>query len=94
MLCSSLSFHNFQTPNSTSAKLQTNGDLFSKLRLAIEYNNKPGEKLDPVTARKWLPIFASSAAPAKNTLTKKGILKKSKKGGHEPSHKVFLLSAT
>ena len=46
---------------STSTKLETNGDVFSKLKLAIEYNNRAVEKLGSVTVRKRLPIFDSSS---------------------------------
>ena len=51
----------------TSTKLETNGDIFSKLKLAIEYNN---HSTQTVTVSKQLPIFPSTAAAAKNSLTK------------------------
>ena len=75
-------FSTFKHLFSTSTKLETNGDVFSKLKLAIEYNNKAGEKLGSVTVRKRLPIFPSTAAPAKNSLTKATVYKTSKIGGH------------
>ena len=78
---------------STSTKLETNGDVFSKLKLAIEYKNKAGEKLDSVTVRKRLPIFPSTAAPAKNSLTKATVYETSKTGGQKTIHDVISLSA-
>ena len=47
---------------SNSLKVETNGDVFTKLRLAVDFNDKTGEKIDPPTVHKRLPIYFSTTA--------------------------------
>ena len=86
-------FSTFKHLFSTSTKLQTNGDVFSKQRLAIENNNKAGKNFDSVKVHLRLPMFSSSAAQAKNNLTKAGVLKTFKNGGQKTIQNVISLSA-
>ena len=47
---------------SNSSILETNGDVFTKLKLAVAFNNKTAEKIDPATVHKRLPISFSTTA--------------------------------
>ena len=49
----------------TAPNLENNGDVFSKLKLAIEFNSS-AEKTDSQSVRKRLPAFANN----NNTLSK------------------------
>ena len=49
-------FTSFKHLFSNSSKLETNGDLFTKLKLADDFNDKTGEEIDPPTVHKHLPI--------------------------------------
>ena len=41
---------------SNSSKLDTSGDVFTKLRSAVDFNYKTGEQFHPATVHKRLPI--------------------------------------
>ena len=45
---------------SISSKLETNGDVFIKLRLTVDFNDKKGEKIDPETVHKRLSISSTA----------------------------------
>ena len=49
-------FTTFKHLYSNSSKLETNGEVFTKLKLAVDFNDKTGEKIDPATFQKRLPI--------------------------------------
>ena len=41
--------------------MEFKGDTFSKLQLAVDFNNKSGEKMDTANVRKRLPPLATAA---------------------------------
>ena len=45
----------------TSTNLDFDGDTFSELPLAVDFNNKSGETMDTANVRKRLPTLASAA---------------------------------
>ena len=53
----------------TAPNLETNGDVFSKLILAIEFNSS-AEKIDAKSVRKRMPAFANNHNLSKNSSTK------------------------
>ena len=53
-------FTTFKNLFSNSSKLETNGEVFTKLKLAVDFNDKTGEKSDPATVRKRLLISKHS----------------------------------
>ena len=53
----------------TAPNLETNGDVFSKLILAIEINSS-AEKIDAQSVRKRLPAFANNNILLKSSSTK------------------------
>ena len=61
---------------STSTSLEFKGDRFSKLQLAVDFNNKSGEKMDTANVRKRLPPLATPATKlSKSTAVTSGISK-------------------
>ena len=48
-------FTTFRHLFSTSTSLEFKGDTFSELQLAVDFNNKSGEKMDTANIRKRLP---------------------------------------
>ena len=50
-------FTTFKFLFSTATTLETNGDVFTKLKLAVEFNSS-ADKVDSQTVRKQLPAFA------------------------------------
>ena len=42
--------------------METNGDVFTKLKLTVEFNEGRGEKIDPATVHKRLPFSFSTTA--------------------------------
>ena len=50
-------FTTFKFSFSTATNLETNGDVFTKLKLAVEFNSC-ADKVDSQTVRKQLPAFA------------------------------------
>ena len=50
-------FTTFNFLFSTATTLETNGDVFTKLKLAVEFNSS-ADKVDSQTVRKQLPAFA------------------------------------
>ena len=54
-------FTTFRHLFSTSTSLEFKGDTFSKLQLAVDFNNKSGEKMDTANVRKRLPPLATAA---------------------------------
>ena len=64
--------HLFSTPTS----LEFKGDTFSKLQLAVDFNNKSGEKMDTARVSKRLPPLATAATKlSKSTAVASGISK-------------------
>ena len=65
-------FTTFKHLFSNSSKLETNGEVFTKLKLAVDFNDKTGEKIDPATVHKRLPISntAKMLTTTKTTATK------------------------
>ena len=59
-------FTTFRHLFSTSTSLESKGDTFSKLQLAVDFNNKSGEKMDVGNVRKRLPPLATAAKNYKN----------------------------
>ena len=49
-------FTTFKHLFSNSSKLETNGEVYTKLKLAVDFNEKTGEKIDSATVHKRLPI--------------------------------------
>ena len=49
-------FTTFKHLFSNSSKLEGNGDVFTKLKLAVGFNNKTGEQIDAATFHTRLPI--------------------------------------
>ena len=61
-------FTTFRHLFSTSTSLEFKGDTFSKLQLAVDFNNKSGEKMYTANVRKRLPPLATAAIkPSKST---------------------------
>ena len=61
---------------STSTNLEFKEDTFSKLQLAVDFNNKSGEKMDRANVRKRLPHLATPATEVpKSTAVTSGISK-------------------
>ena len=61
---------------STSTSLEFKGDTFSKLQLAVDFNNKSGEKMDTADLRKRLPPLTTAATKlSKSTAVTSGISK-------------------
>ena len=61
---------------STSTSLEFQGDTFSKLQLAVDFNNKSGEKMDTANVRKRLPLLETAATKLpKSTAVTSGISK-------------------
>ena len=54
-------FTTFRHLFSTSTSLELKGDTFSKLQLAVYFNNKSREKMDTANVRKRLPPLATAA---------------------------------
>ena len=54
-------FTTFRHLFSTSTSLEFKGDTFLKLRLAVDFNNKSGEKMNTANVRKRLPPLATAA---------------------------------
>ena len=54
----------------TAPNLDTNGDVFTKLKLAIEFNGS-GEKTDSQSVRKRLPAFANHNNLSKSSSAKR-----------------------
>ena len=75
-------FTTFEHLFSNSSKLETNGNLAPKLKLAIDFNDKTGEKIDPATVQKRLPISFSTTAKmlttTKTTATKTTVIAQKK----------------
>ena len=65
-------FTTFKHLFSNSSKLDTNGEVFTKLKLAVDFNDKTAEKIDPATVHKCLPISntAKMLTTTKITTTK------------------------
>ena len=61
-------FTTFKHLFSNSSKLETNGDVYTKLKLAVDFNDKTGEKIDPATVHKRLP-FSTTAKMLTTTKT-------------------------
>ena len=61
-------FTTFKFLFSTATTLETNGDVFTKRKLAVEFNSS-ADKLDSQTVRKQLPAFACHSN-VKNSITK------------------------
>ena len=53
-------FTTFKHLFSNSSKLATNGDVFTTLKLAVDFNDKTGEKINPPSVYKRLPISFST----------------------------------
>ena len=53
-------FTTFRHLFSISTSLEFKGDTFSKLQLAVDFNNKSGEKMDVGNVRKRLPPLATA----------------------------------
>ena len=53
----------------TAPNLKSDGDVFTKLKLAIEFNGS-GEKTDPQSVRKRLPAFANHNNLSKSSSAK------------------------
>ena len=69
-------FTTFRHLFSTSTSLEFKGDTFSKLQLAVDFNNKSGEKMDTANVRKRLPPLATAATKlSKSTAVTSGISK-------------------
>ena len=49
-------FTNFKPLFSNTSKLERNGDVFKKLKLAVDFNDKTGEKIDLATVHNVLQI--------------------------------------
>ena len=54
-------FTTFRHLFSTSTSLEFKGDTFSRLQLAVDFNDKSGEKMDTANVRKQLPPSATAA---------------------------------
>ena len=65
-------FTTFKHLFSNSSKLETNGEVFTKLKLAVDFTDKTGEKIDPATVHKRLPNSntAKMLTTTKTTATK------------------------
>ena len=61
-------FTTFKLLFSTATTLESNGDVFTKLKLAVEFNTS-ADKVDSQTVRKQLPAFACHSN-VKNSITK------------------------
>ena len=66
-------FTTFRHLFSTSTSLEFKGDTFSKLQVAVDFNNKSGEKMDTANVRKRLPPLATKLS--KSTAVTSGISK-------------------
>ena len=64
-------FTTFRYLFSTSTGLEFRGDTFSKLQLAVNFNNKTEEKIDTASIRKRLPPLTRAATkiPKSTTIT-------------------------
>ena len=58
-------FTTFKFLFSTATTLETNGDVFTKLKLAVEFNSS-ADKVDSQTVRKQLPAFAYNNLKSSN----------------------------
>ena len=96
-------FTTFKHLFSNSSKLETNGDVFTKLQLAVDLNDKTGEKVDLATVHKRLPISntAKMLTTTKTMATKTtGIAQKtihntiSIATGHEPTQTEQICTET
>ena len=63
-------FTTFKHLFSNSSKLETNGEVFTKLKLAVDFNDKTAEKIDPATVHKRLPISNTAKLTTKTTTMK------------------------
>ena len=69
-------FNTFRHLLSFSTSLESKGDTFSKLELAVDFNNRSGDKIDSANARKQLPPLATAATKLpKSTAVTSGISK-------------------
>ena len=82
-------FTTFKHLFSNSSKLEKNGDVFTKLKLAVDLNGKTGEQIDPATVHKRLPISST----AKMLTTTKTSATKSKGIAQKTIHNAISLSA-
>ena len=81
-------FATFKHLFSNSSKLETNGDVFTELKLTIDYNDKTGEQIDPATVHMRLPISNT----AKMLATTKNVSNEIYRNGIENNPQCYLNS--